>query len=179
MTKRLNVLAFGGLGGRTYSAGLKTILMRLEEFRGKGKPIDYMTFEDYASWGNWAEAIASWKDDTVLIGHSYGVAGMFGVARKLGVYGPRIPLAIALDASQYAWASVALWGSGGNVAPTRCERVTNYYQTSGWIGRQLLYRDDGGQAGIVNLKQAHTTHTSIDDDPIVQRAVVDEIKKLF
>jgi hypothetical protein len=179
MAKQINVLAFGGLGGRTYSAGVKTILMALEQYRGPGKPIDYMTFEDYASWRNWSEAMAGWRDDTVLIGHSYGVAAMCGVARRLGMLGPKIPLAISLDPSQYVWMSFALWGSGGNSVPYRIGKATNFYQTNGLIGRQLLYRDDGGQKDILNLSQPHASHTSIDDDPKVQKLVIDEIKRLF
>lgn len=180
MTKRLNVLAFGGLGGAKHSAGLQTIMMRLAEFHGKGKPIDYMPqMQDYASWKSWGDAVSHYTDDTVLIGHSYGVAAMFGLVRRLGVYGPKIPLCIALDPSQYTAFSWALWGSGGNTVPNRVERATNYYQTGGWIGRQLLYRQDGGQAGIANFSRSGTTHKKIDDDPKVQFEVVEEIKKLF
>lgn len=180
MAKQINVLAFGGLGGQRHSAGLQTIMMRLAEFHGKGKPIDYMpAMQDYSSWKSWGDAVRFYTDDTVLIGHSYGVAAMFGLVRRMGISGPRIPLCISLDPSQYTALAWSLWGSGGNTVPNRVERVTNYYQTRGWIGRQILYRQDGGQAGITNLSRIGTTHKLIDDDPAVQREVVEEIKKLF
>ena len=177
--KQINVVAFGGLGGSVYSAGLRVVLMKLQDDRGKGKPIDYMTFEDYKTWRSWADNIKSWRDDTVLVGHSYGVTAMFGMVRALGERGPNIPLAIALDASPYTWMSFSLWGSGGNAVHERVGRVVNFYTTSGLIGRQKLYRHDGSMRNIANLAKAGVSHAGIDDDRDVQDFVVSEIRKQF
>lgn len=179
MAKQINVLAFGGLGGSVYSAGLRVCLMKLQDYRGKDKPIDYMTFEDYKTWRSWADNIKSWRDDTAAVVHSYGAAAVFGMVRALGATGPKIPLVIVLDASQYTWMSFALWGSGGNVVPERVERVINFYTTSGLIGGQKLYRADGSMRGITNLAKPGISHAAIDDDPKVQFEVVEAIKQLF
>lgn len=173
MTK-INVIAFGGLGGSLFSAGLKTILMRLNGVPG----IDFKTFEDYKSWQKWGDTLASWKDPTVLLGHSFGVPAMFGAVRRMGKRGPVIPLAIALDPSQYVFFQPALWSSGGNAAPGRVDRVINYWQRAPFpmIGNQKVYREDGSQWGVTNFEVPGVIHGAIDDVTAVQANVVDAIK---
>lgn len=172
--RKINVVAFGGLGGSLFSTGLKTILMRLN-----GVPeIDYMTFEDYTSWRHWAGTIAKWKDDTVFLGHSYGVAAMFGCIRAMGSKGPAVPLCISFDPSQWTWLSIPLWGSGGNAVPDRVQKVSNFYQSSGLIGRQTLQRESGSTAGITNFPVKGVSHGSIEDDPMLQKLAVDDILKV-
>jgi hypothetical protein len=175
--KKINVIAFGGLGGSLFSAGLKTILMRLNGIA----QIDFKTFEDYKSWRRWGSTLASWKDDTVLIGHSFGVPAMFGAARMLGAKGPRIPLAISLDPSQYVWMQPALWGTGGNYAPDRILKVVNYWQTAPLfaIGNQRVYRDNGRETDITNFEIKNIIHGAVDDSPEVQALAVDAIKRVI
>ena len=172
--KRINVIAFGGLGGKLFSAGLKTILMRLNGIPG----IDFKTFEDYKSWARWGNTLASWKDDTVLLGHSFGVPAMFGAVRRLGTRGPNIPLAISLDPSQYVWMTPALWGTGGNSAPARVGKVLNFWQQAPLfaIGNQRVFREDGGQSGVTNFEIKNIIHGAVDDSPEVQALSVDAIK---
>ncbi len=174
--KRVNVIAFGGLGGNLFSAGLKTILMRLN-----GIPeIDFKTFEDYKSWPKWGASLKSWKDPTILIGHSFGVAAMFGAARAMGTAGaPRIPLAISFDPSQWWGWQPSLWRSGGNRAPIRVEKVLNIYQHGFPIGSQKVFRDDGTVWGVSNMLIQGISHGAIEDSPITQALAVDDIKKVI
>ena len=81
-----------------------------------------------------------WKDQTILIGHSYGVTAALGAARRSGVF---VPVMYSFDPSQWWWMSWRLQGSGGNAVPSNIKRVVNFYQPHGAIGRQRLYRDDG------------------------------------
>lgn len=172
--RRINVVAFGGLYGSFYSTGLKTILMRLKGVQ----EIDYSTFEDYTSWRHWAGTISRWKDDTVFIGHSYGVAAMFGCIRAMGNKGPAVPLCISFDPSQWTWMSISLWGSGWNAVPDRPVKVVNFYQSNGPIGRQTLQRENGSPAGITNFHVQGVSHGSIEDDPKIQALAVDDILKV-
>jgi hypothetical protein len=173
--KRINVIAFGGLGGSVFSAGLQTLLMRLNAVEG----IDFKTFQDYTSWRRWGDTLKTWKDPTVFIGHSFGVAAMFGCIRALGSKGPSVPLCISFDPSQWTGFSIPLWGSGGNVVPDRPQRVINFYQSSGLIGRQKLYRADGSLRGIENFNIQGTMHSAIEDNPELHRVSVEEIKKVI
>lgn len=172
--KKINVIAFGGLGGRLYSTGLKTILMRLDGVPG----IDFRTFEDYTSWRRWGDTLTSWRDPTVLLGHSYGVAAMFGAVRRMGGKGPQIPLALSFDPSQWHWMSAGLWGSGGNAAPSRVAKVINWWQAGLPIGYQRVTREDGGLGGIQNHQVRGVAHHAIEDTPQLQAVAVDEIKRV-
>lgn len=173
--KRINVIAFGGLGGSLFSAGLQTLLMRLNGI----KEIDFKTFQDYKTWRKWGQTIKTWKDPTVFIGHSYGVAAMFGCIRSFPSGGPDIPLCISFDPSQWTAFSIPLWGSGGNEVPYRPLKVINFYQSSGLIGRQTLTRSDGSQRGITNFHVQGTSHGSIEDNQNLHTLVVDDIMKVI
>lgn len=166
--KLINVIAFGGLGGNAFSAGLKTILMRLNM-----PGVDFRTFEQYTSWPRWGATLKSWRDDTVELGHSYGVAAMFGAARRSG---KKIPLAISFDPSQWWWSSWWLMGSGGNRAPDNITHVINFYQEGLPIGFQRVYRDDGSERGIQNILIKNVSHAVIEDLPQLQQQAVDAVK---
>jgi hypothetical protein len=172
--QKINVIAFGGLGGAVFSAGLKTILMRLQRIEG----IDYCTYQDYASWRRWAQTLRGWRDPTVMIGHSFGVTAALAVARSLrdAGGGPRLPLLVAFDPSQWWWCNPVLMASGGNGVPDTIESVVNFYQASGPIGRQKLYRQSGSQAGIDNRPIAGTMHGRIEDRRDLQDATVNAVR---
>lgn len=172
--RKINVLAFGGLGGAVFSAGLKTILMRLQRIEG----IDYCSYEDYASWRRWAQTLRGWRDPTVLIGHSFGVTAALALARSLrdAGRGPRLPLLISFDPSQWWWSNPALMTSGGNGVPDSIEGVVNFYQAARPIGRQKLYRENGSQAGIDNRLIAGTMHSRIEDRRDLQDATVNAVR---
>jgi hypothetical protein len=172
---RINVLAFGGLGGNAFSAGLKTIILRL-----KGVPgVDFASYEDYTSWRRWGSTLISWRDPTVLIGHSFGVTAAFAAVRTLGDRGPQFPLMIAFDPSQWWWSNLSLMFSGGNTVPDRIASAVNNYQSSGLIGRQTLSRTDGSARGISNRLITGTIHSSIEDRADLQDDAVKRMKLLL
>lgn len=173
--QKINVIAFGGLGGNLFSAGLKTILMRLT-----GEPgIDFKTFEQYTSWKQWGATLQSWRDPTIVMGHSFGVTAMFGAVRTMGSEGPQIPLAISFDPSQWWGWQASLWGSGGNVAPDRIAKVINFYQDSGLIGRQRIARANGSVFGIQNRQVIGVIHGTIEDHRLSQDYAIDAIKSVI
>lgn len=170
--QKINVLAFGGLGGNAFSAGLKTILMRLDGAPG----VDFKAYADYSAWRTWGSALRSWSDPTVVIGHSFGVTAMLAAVRLMGDRSQRIPLAISFDASQWWWSNFALMASGGNGVPDRIDRVVNFYQTTGLIGRQRLYRESGGERSIENRLITGTMHGALEDRRDLQDDTVRRIK---
>ncbi|NWG45269.1 MAG: hypothetical protein HXY25_01810, partial [Alphaproteobacteria bacterium] len=86
--------------------------MRLQRIDG----VDYCNYEDYASWRRWAQTLRGWRDPTGLIGHPFGVTAALAVARSVryGGRGPRLPLMVAFDPSQWWWSNPSLMASGGN-----------------------------------------------------------------
>jgi hypothetical protein len=175
--KRINVVAFGGLGGAAFSAGLKTILMKLNGIQ----QIDYKTYEDWKSWRQWGATLQSWKDDTVLLAHSFGIPAAFGAIRAMGKNGPKIPLVVTFDPSQYWIFQPLLWGTGGNAAPGRVDKVLNFWQEAPFpfIGNQTVSRDDGSGWGITNHLVHNIMHGAVEDHPAAQDITVDEIKKVI
>lgn len=170
--QKINVLAFGGLGGNAFSAGLKTILMRLDGVTG----IDFKAYADYSAWRTWGSALRSWSDPTVILGHSFGVTAALAAVRSMGDRGPRIPLVISFDPSQWWWSNFALMSSGGNGVPDRIDRVVNFYQTAGLIGRQRLYHAAGVETGIENRPITGTMHGALEDRRDLQDDTVRRIK---
>lgn len=178
---KINVIAFGGLGGNAFSAGLKTILMRLDGVKG----VDFKTYADYKAWRTWGGTLPSWSDPTVLIGHSFGVTAFLAAVRLMGSRGPRIPLAISFDPSPWWWSNLALATSGGNAVPDRIGSIVNWYQrTSLFIRNQQLTRTDGSTNGIENRLITGTIHGAMEDRRDLQdesvrriRLVVDLLNK--
>lgn len=170
---QINVIAFGGLGGNLFSAGLKTILMRLNGI----KEIDFKTYDNFGSWKPWGSTLKTWRDPTVMIGHSFGVTAAFGAIRLMGDAGPKVPLVIALDASQWWWMQPSLIGSGGNVVPPRVERCIHLYTRGGIIGNQRLVRPDGTDTRIENTLEPGA-HSALEDREAVQKRCVDQIKSV-
>lgn len=169
---RINVIAFGGLGGSFYSTGLKTVLMRLEGI----DRVDFKAFESYTSWRQWAKTLSSWRDPSVLIGHSFGVTAALAVARSLPE--TKFPLLLSFDPSQWWWTNSSLMTSGGNGVPANVLKTINFYQRSGFIGRQTLSRTDGSQTGIENV-YVEGPHHRVEDLPAAQARAVTEIKALL
>jgi hypothetical protein len=179
--KQINIVAFGGLGGSWFSTGLKTLMMKLKSLglQGAGKPIDYMTFEDYTSWKNWGGTLKNWSDPTVLIGHSFGVAAMMGAARVKGDIGSKIPLVLSYDPSQWWGWQPSLWGSGGNGVPMNVGKCVNFYQNGIPIGFQRVANDDGTVKDVENIQVTGVVHGAMDDYPPLHDRSIEEIKKVI
>ncbi len=175
--QKINVIAFGGLGGNLFSAGLKTILMRLQGVPG----IDFRTYAPWGTWKRWGATLQSWRDPTVMLAHSFGVSAAFGAIRATGGRGPNIPLVISFDPSQYWGLQPGLWGSGGNSAPERAARVVNFWQQAPLfaIGNQRVVRDDGSHRNIENVLIGNVIHGAIEDQPLLQQRAVNAIKDVI
>lgn len=169
---RVNAILLGGLGGEYYSAGLNPLARDL----GKVPGVDYVVVGSYRDWRQQVQMIGRFRDPNVLIGHSYGATAVLGIARALSGK-KRFPLIVTLDPSQWWRWAWTLWGSGGNNVVGSVEQVLNFYQTGGVIGRQLLYRDDGGANGIHNIL-VESSHTEIDDDPAIHRQIIGAIRNV-
>lgn len=171
---QINVIAVGGLGGAVFSAGLKTILAKLKT----AQSIDVLTYKDYTDWRDMAAQVARWRDPTAFICHSFGVTAVMAAVRAMDGKGPNIPLVVSFDPSQWWWSNLSLMFSGGNAVPDRIGRVVNFYQGSGLIGRQRLYRADGSERGISNEIITGTMHGTIEDRPDLQAKAIAEIKAI-
>lgn len=167
----LNVILLRGLAGNIYSTGLDDLARELNKLNN----VDYVVVSPYTDWRQWAQRIAKWKDPTVLVGHSYGVAGICGIARTSGV---QVPLLVSFDPSQYSWMALSLWGSGGNTVPNNVGLAYNFYQDSGLIGRQVLLRDDMDVSKVHNTLIENTSHGNIEDIDELQVKVIKLIRDL-
>lgn len=171
---QINVIAVGGLGGAVFSAGLKTILAKLKT----AQSIDVLAYKDYTEWRDMAAQVARWRDPTCFICHSFGVTAVMAAVRAMGSKGPKIPLVVSFDPSQWWWSNFTLMFSGGNAVPDRIGRVVNFYQNGGLIGRQKLYRAGGTERDIVNDPISGTMHGTIEDRPDLQAKAIAEIKAI-
>lgn len=169
-----NVIAIAGLG-TSHSYGFKEMLRRLSPWVGEHRQIDYTEFMPYEHWKAEADSMVGWKDNTIFWCHSYGVAAAFGIIRRWGNRGPKVPLVICYDPSQFVWMDPKLWGSGGNTCPDRVIKYHNFWQ-QGWpIGYQRVYRPDGSERDGVN-EEVDSTHVGIEDLPYTQQKGLDLTK---
>jgi hypothetical protein len=168
MARQINLVAFGGLMGEEFSAGLKTILTNANSVKG----IDYKEYRQYSEWRDVAAKVMRWKDPTIFLAHSFGVTATMATVRALGKAGPEIPLVIMFDPSQWWWSNWYLMTSGGNTVPDRIGRVVNNYQNGLPIGMQRLARADGSERGIQNRLVTGVVHASIEDVPALQKDAV-------
>lgn len=164
---KVNVIAFGGALGDTFSAGLKIMVMKAKTI----PQVDYAEYFPYESANRVMAQVASWRDPTIVTAHSYGLNNFLDTMRKQTKL--KIPLFFALDSSQY-W-----YGGGPGIVPENIARVVNYYEQSGWpfaIHGQPLYRKDGSSRLIENIRVADS-HVNIDDDPVIQARFITELKR--
>src|SRR3990167_11281900 len=168
--KKFNVILARGLAGAVYSTGLDILALELRKL----PQVDYVIVVQYTDWRRVGDRIKNFRDDTVLVGHSFGVTAMLGAARRAS--SKFFPLAIMFDPSQWWRQSFSLWGSGGKTVPINVKRVVNFYQGGGMIGRQELARDDGTEHEILNQLVPDTSHADIDDRRDLHEKAITEIK---
>lgn len=164
---RCNVVMFGGLGGDTFSAGLKTMILRAKKF----SQVDYAEYFPYQAAESVVRTMATWKDPTIVGAHSFGLTAFIDAIQKTKQL--KIPLFYAVDSSQY-W-----YGGGPGYVPENVTRCVNHYQTSAWpfaIKGSPLYRQDGLERNIENTR-LYVRHTEIEDSPIVQDRFITELKR--
>lgn len=170
MATRVNVILMRGLAGNIYSRGMDALGSKL----AKLKNVDYITVEDYKSWRSIRDRISKFKDPTVIGGHSFGANAAVRIGRELDGR-VNIPLLVSVDPSPY-W-SWSLLSSGSGAVSMNVQQVLNQYQTSGLIGRQKLWRESGSNDRIKNIA-VESSHTEIDDLPLVHDAIIAAVKSL-
>lgn len=170
MATQVNVVLMRGLAGNIYSRGVDALGSKL----AKLKNVDYITVEDYGSWRSIRDRITKFKDPTVIGGHSFGANAATIIGTELDGR-VNIPLLVSIDPSPF-W-SWSLRQSGPDAVSMNVKSVLNQYQNNGLIGRQKLWRPLGTATGIKNLA-VESTHTEIDDLPLVHDAIIAAVKSL-
>lgn len=159
-TGKVNIILFRGLAGTYYSAGLDVLAEDLRRL----KNVDYVVVLPYTAADSAARMIERFRDDTVLIGHSFGVGAFLNVAKGTSRV---IPLAVSFDPSQY-------WG-GGHTIPSNLKRVINFWQdTPRWMFWKIGNQEISGAENV----HVDATHTNIEDRRDLHLKVLDEVSKL-
>lgn len=170
-----NIEMFGGLMGDKYSAGLKTMLLRAET------DLDWVDdrwsdYYPYTATEKQVKTMTRWKDPCYIGTHSYGLNEFLRVMRALEYTNQnfKVPYLLAIDASQY-------WTGGAGYVPDNILEVTNFWQSYSWnpfaIRGRPLYRKDGSERGITNIK-LNVRHTDIEDHPIVHARFASDIRRI-
>jgi len=107
----------------------------------------------------------------ILIGHSMGADAALKVAVNLAGEDIAVPLLVCFDPTSFR----LLFGPPpvpGNVARALC-----FYQEISPLGRGIL-RTAPDFKGTLVQERISTLHSAIDDDPVLQQRVIDEIRGL-
>jgi pimeloyl-ACP methyl ester carboxylesterase len=170
--KQINVVMLRGLAGERYSTGLDVLALKLKKIPG----IDYVVVAGYTSRHVWANAIESFRDPTVILGHSFGANAAFAMARELNG-SVNIPLIVSFDPSRW-WSAGTFWG-GREIVSDNVRSVRNYYQRQDWpIKGVMAVRNDGGHMGIVN-HLTNDEHVDIEDRDDYHLVAIDDIKSVI
>lgn len=164
--KKINVVLMRGLLGEIYSRGMDTLGARLAKVDG----VDYVTVEDYTNWRSIRNRISKWKDPTVIGGHSFGANAATVIAKALNP-AIKIPLILSVDPSQF-W-SWSLLQFGPSRIGSNVDTALNMYQSIDIVGRQKL-----SGSGVINIPIT-SSHTQIDDLPLVHDQAVAAVKKVI
>ena len=108
----------------------------------------------------------------VLIGHSMGADAALKVAVKLSAEGIAVPLVVCFDPTSFR----LLFGPPP--VPANVARVLCFYQKISPLGRGILKAGPGFEGRLIQERIA-TLHSRIDDDPVLQQRVMDEIRGLM
>jgi pimeloyl-ACP methyl ester carboxylesterase len=107
----------------------------------------------------------------ILIGHSMGADAALKVAVKLSVQRIAVPLVVCFDPTSFR----LLFGPPP--VPANVARALCFYQKVSPLGRGLLNVAPGFN-GTLLQEQVAALHSAIDDDPILQQRVMDEVQQL-
>ena len=107
----------------------------------------------------------------VLIGHSMGADAALKVAVNLGGEGIAVPLVVCFDPTSFR----LLFGPPP--VPANVARAVCFYQRISLLGRGML-KPGQGFSGTLIQERVATLHSAIDDDPVLQQRVMDEILTL-
>ncbi len=169
----LRVFLIRGLaGGRPFffSAGLDALARALNA-RGIAASVhDQGSFlRPYGEVGaTVAQALAAARQGArpVLIGHSMGADAALKAAQRIAV-----PLVVCFDPTSFK----LLFGPPP--VPPNVARALCFYQKISPLGRGVLKAAPGFKGALIQERVARL-HGAIDDDPALQRRVIDEIEAL-
>ncbi|ARQ00963.1 hypothetical protein [Pseudorhodoplanes sinuspersici] len=118
-------------------------------------------------------AVAAARDGKrpILIGHSMGADAALKVATKLSSERIAVPLVVCFDPTSFR----VLFGPPP--VPANVARALCFYQKISPLGRGVL-KVAPGFKGVLIQEQVATFHSAIDDDPVLQQRVMDEIQQL-
>lgn len=146
-----NVLFSYGYGGARWSGGLDLLRHRVAKLNN----VDFTKVVEYTSMSSVERLLKVFRDPTILVGHSYGVAAMIGAARKSGV---KVPLIISIDPSPWISlfipASWSIRSFGGYSKPSNVKRIHNFHTNDFPGGVQI----DGAENELVLVD-----HLLVDD----------------
>ena len=118
-----------------------------------------------------AVAAARQGERPVLIGHSMGADAALKIAVKLSAECIAVPLVVCFDPTSFR----VLFGPP--TVPANVARALCFYQKISPLGRGVL-KVAPGFKGVLIQEQVATFHSAIDDDPVLQQRVMDEVQQL-
>lgn len=157
--KIVNVEAFGGLMGDTFSAGLKTIVFNAKTMYPKNVDQQFSEYHPYTQAQYVLPKMARWKDPINVVAHSFGLGEVLRVARETPNL--QIKYLLGVDHSQYH--------AGPDYVPDNILSVDNFWQTTWWpfaIKGTPLFRADGSEYNIRNHR-LYVPHAAMEDQKIV------------
>ena len=107
----------------------------------------------------------------ILIGHSMGADAALKVAVNLARDGIGVPLLVCFDPTSFR----VLFGPPP--VPANVARALCFYQKLSPLGRGIL-KTAPDFHGVLIQQRIGTLHSAIDDDPVLQQRVLDEIQQL-
>lgn len=107
----------------------------------------------------------------VLIGHSMGADAALKVAVALAAENIAVPLVVCFDPTSFR----LLFGPPP--VPANVERALCFYQKVSPLGRGILKAAPDFEGTLIQERIANF-HSAIDDDPVLQQRVMDEVQQL-
>lgn len=108
----------------------------------------------------------------VLIGHSMGADAALKVAALLDGRGVKVPLVVCFDPTSFRLVF------GPPPVPKNIGRAICFYQKISPLGRGVLRAAPGFTGDLVQEQHARI-HSRLDDDPVLQSRVVEEVERLL
>lgn len=107
----------------------------------------------------------------VLIGHSMGADAALKVAALLDARDVTVPLVVCFDPTSFTLIF------GPPPVPKNVSRAVSFYQKITPLGRGVLRAGPGFTGQLVQERHARI-HSQLDDDPVLQARVVEEVERL-
>lgn len=175
----LRAFAIRGLAGGApfhFSGGMDAIAARLRRIGVLCDVFDQGSFlRPYGEVPRIFEAAlraAGESRRSVLIGHSMGADAALKVAALLDGRGVKVPLVVCFDPTSFRLVF------GPPPVPKNIGRAICFYQKISPLGRGVLRARPGFSGQLVQEQHARI-HSRLDDDPVLQSRVVEEVERLL